>query len=315
MDIRHLKYFTTIVEEGTISSAAKRLNIAQPPLSMQLKQLESELGITLFERHTRKLILTEEGKILYNRAKEIMELISRTFEEMKELSDGMKGTLAIGTITSFGAKILPDKIRDFQQSYPNIQFQVYEGDPNRIMELLENRIIELGIVRLPIDNKIFNHIQLSDEPIVAAMSSKWDLGINHRYISLKELKGKPLMFLRRQKGTSIYSQEIYTIDLVQNACLSAGFEPRIVCESSDIITILTWANHEIGIAIVPKNAKYLIPNSGLIFKEIINPTIMAKPSALIWLKDRYLSNTSRKFIEYFSVGHSKTESTTENYQD
>ena len=109
MDIRHLKYFISIVEEGTISQAAKRLNIAQPPLSQQLKQLEDELGATLFERHTRKMIITEEGILFYKRAKEILELLTGTVEEVRELSDGTKGILSIGTTASLGAQLLPEK--------------------------------------------------------------------------------------------------------------------------------------------------------------------------------------------------------------
>ncbi|WP_066254448.1 LysR family transcriptional regulator [Neobacillus drentensis] len=300
MDIRHLKYFITIVEEGTISQAAKRLNMAQPPLSQQLKQLEDELGVTLFERHTRKMIITEEGILFYQRAKEIMELITGTIEEVKELSEGTKGTLSIGTIAALGAQILPEKIRDFQIHYPDVQFQVWEGDPIRIMELVANRNIELGIVRLPIDNSIFDMIHLPDEPIVVAMSNKRNRDDDRPFIRLSELKEKPLMLLRRQQGTSMYNQDMYTVDVVKTACLNAGFEPKIVCESSDIMTLLTWADHDIGIALVPKSALNLIPNTQLIIKEIIQPSIMARPSALIWLKGRYLSSISRKFMEYFS---------------
>jgi LysR family transcriptional regulator, salicylic acid-responsive activator of bsdBCD len=301
MNIRHLIYFITIVEEGKISQAAKRLNMAQPPLSQQLKLLESELGVTLFERHTRKLIITEEGSLLYRRAKEILELINGTFEEVKELSEGTRGTLAIGTIASLGAKLLPERILDFQKHYPEVQFQVWEGDPNRIMELVENRIIELGIVRLPVDIRIFDMINLPDEPIVVAMSSKWNIGNDRPYIKLSELEDKPLMLLRRQKGTSMYNHEMYIVDMVESACLNAGFKPKIICESSDIMTLLTWANHNIGITIVPKSAMNLLPNSGLLYKEIIEPSIKARPSALIWLKGRYLSTTSRKFMEYFPL--------------
>lgn len=304
MDIRHLKYFISIVEEGTISQAAKRLNIAQPPLSQQLKQLEDELGATLFERHTRKLIITEEGILLYKRAKEILELLTGTIEEVRELSDGTKGTLSIGTTASLGAQLLPEKIRDFQIHYPDVRFQVWEGDPNRIMELIENRNVELGIVRLPIDNQIFDMIHLPDEPIVVVMSNKWNIEPDKPYIKLSDLEEKPLMLLRRQKGTSMYNQDIYTVDIVRSACLNAGFEPKIICESSDIMTLLTWAVHDIGIALVPRSAMNLIPNSELIFKEIIRPSIMARPSALIWLKGRYLSSISRKFIEYFPMDES-----------
>ncbi|ARK30187.1 LysR family transcriptional regulator [Halalkalibacter krulwichiae] len=310
MNIRHLRYFTTIVEEGKISRAAKRLHMAQPPLSQQLKLLESELGVTLFERHTRKLIITDEGKLLYNRAKQILELMSGTLEEMKELSEGTKGTLSIGTIASLGAKLLPERIRNFQQQYAEVQFQVWEGDPIRIMELLENRIIELGIVRFPIDSSIFNMIHLPDEPLVVAMNPNRIIGNNPNTIELSELKEKPLMLLRRQKGTSMYNQDIYTVDILKDACLKNGFEPKIICESSDIMTLLIWANHDIGITIVPKSAINLIPNTELFFKEIINPTIMARPSALIWLKDRYLSQASRRFMEYFPIDQTNLKDST-----
>jgi len=299
MEIRHLKYFITIVEEGKISQAAKRLNMAQPPLSQQLKFLENELGVTLFDRHTRKLLITEEGKLFYKRAKEILDFMNGSIEEVRELSEGTRGTLSIGTIASLGAKLLPERIRDFQIHYPEVQFQVWEGDPNRIMELVENRIIELGIVRFPINHRIFEMINLPDEPIVVAMSKKWNEDNTLPNIQLAELKEKPLMLLRRQSGTSMYNHEMYTVDIVKSACLNAGFEPRIICESSDIMTLLNWANHDIGIALVPKSAINLIPNTDLIFKEILDPPIMARPSALIWLKGRYLSSTSRKFIEYF----------------
>jgi LysR family transcriptional regulator, salicylic acid-responsive activator of bsdBCD len=299
MDIRQLHYFTTIVEEGKISLAAKRLHMAQPPLSQHLKLLETELGVTLFERHTRKLIITNEGKLLYKRAKQILELTSGTFEEMKELSEGMKGTLSIGTIASLGAKLLPERIRAFQQQYGEVQFQIWEGDPIRIMELVENRIIELGIVRFPIDTSVFNMIQLPDEPLVVVMNPSRNIGNNPKTIMLSELKDKPLMLLRRLTGTSLYNQDIYTVDILKTACLNNGFEPKIICESSDIMTLLIWANHDIGITIVPKSAINLIPNTELIFKEIINPSIMTRPSALIWLKERYLSNTAKRFIEAF----------------
>ncbi len=174
----------------------------------------------------------------------------------------------------------------------------------RIMELVEKRIVELGIVRLPIDTRLFDMISLPDEPIVVAMSEKWDIGKDRAYIKLSELEGKPLMLPRRQKGTSIYNHQLYITDMVETACLQHGFEPRIVCESSDITTLLNWAIHDIGITTVPRSAMNIIPNSGLIFKEIREPEIMARPSVVIWLKGRYLSTISRKFMESFPVNKS-----------
>ena len=150
MEIRRIKYFVSIVEEGQISLAAKKLNMAQPPLSQQLKVLEEELNTMLFERHTRKLILTDEGKFLYEKSLEILEMIEKTKQEMKEISSGIAGTLSIGIIPSLGAELIPKKVKDFHKKYPKVRFKVWEGDSNRMMELIEKRIVELGIVRLPI---------------------------------------------------------------------------------------------------------------------------------------------------------------------
>ena len=302
MEIRHLKYFIAIAEEGKILQAAQRLNMAQPPLSKQLMMLESELGVKLFERHPRKLVITEEGKLLYQRAKEILEFIDGSIEEVKELANGTRGTLSIGTIASLGAELLPSRVREFRQQYPNICFQVWEGDPNRIMELVENRVVELGIVRLPVDNRLFEMLSLPEEPFVAAMSPHWNIGGDRPFIRLSELKDKPLMLLRRQKGTSdYYNHPLYTSDIVGTACLQNGFEPKIICESSDLTTLLNWASHDIGITIVPRSAMKLMPFSNLVFKEIREPVIMTRPPVLIWLKRRYLSSISRKFIEYLPV--------------
>lgn len=300
MDLRRMKYFIAIVEEGQISLAAKKLNISQPPLSQQLKLFEEELGTILFERNTRKLILTDEGRFLYEKALEIVEMLDQTEQELKELSHGITGTLNIGTIPSLGAEILPIKVKDFRMKYPEVTFQVWEGDPNRIMELLEKRIIELGIVRLPIDKEIFELISLPDEPMVAAMSRNLEFNDDPDFVNLADLKDKPLMLLRRAAGTSIYNQSMYDIDMVKSACRDAGFEPNIICESSNLMTLLSWANHDIGITIIPRSGGKLIPDSKLIYKRIINPDIMARPSALIWLKERRLSIVAKRFMEYFS---------------
>jgi LysR family transcriptional regulator, salicylic acid-responsive activator of bsdBCD len=300
MDIRHLKYFIAIAEEGKILKAAERLNISQPPLSKQLMLLEEELGVKLFNRINQRLVITNEGKLFYQRAKKILQMVEGTVEEFKELSEGIRGTLSIGSIPTLGATLLPKRIRDFQQQHPNVQFQVYEGDPNRIKELVANRIVELGIVRHPINDQLFDMIQLPEEPIVAAMSEKWKIGENRDYITLAELEGKPLMCIITPKGTSAYNHTSVS-DRVLAACLQNGFEAKIIGESSAITPLLNWAHYDIGIAIVPRSAMHIIPNSRLQFKEIREPTIMTHPPALIWLKGNNLSTVSQRFIETFPL--------------
>lgn len=294
MDIKQLRYFLTIAEEGQITRAAKRLHMAQPPLSQQLKLLEQELGVQLVERMGRTLRLTEAGLNLRVRAEQIIGLVESTVSEIAEHHKGIRGTISIGTVASTGVTLLPERIRTFHQSYPMVYFQLWEGDTHRITELLESRVIEVGIVRLPIDNlKKYNMLQLPTEPVMAAIGPAWSAGGDNSPIRLSELANLPILLLRRQHGTFIYEQFL-------EACRQSGFEPNVLCESSDIMTLLALAEAGVGITIVPKSAINLRASTSLKFREIIEPSLETT-AAVIWLNNRILSTPVRRFIETFSA--------------
>ena len=261
--------------------------MSQPPLSQQLKLLEYELGVMLVERSTRKIQLTDTGKILKHRAEQMIGLMETTVKELKDINEGIQGTLSIGTVSSSGATLLPERIRSFHEKYPGINFQIWEGDTYRILDLLNSGVIEIGIIRNPFNSEIFEWICLPNEPMVAASSSlHWDEDQNS--ISLTELINKPLVVDRRFEK------------IIVSACQKAGFEPRILCRSDDVRSILLWANTGIGVAIVPKAAVGLIPSTNLKYKEINEPSLETK-TAVIWMKNRYLSSASRHFLESFKA--------------
>lgn len=296
MDIRQLKYFLAVAEEGQITSAAKKLNISQPPLSQQLKALENELGVKLFIRNSRNVELTEAGIILRNKSEQILELVNATEKELKDLNRGLQGTLNIGTVGSSAITILPEKIHKFHKKYPNINFQMWDGSSVRIMELLNNGIIELGFVRAPFNSKLYNSLYIKnnelknythDTMVTVAKAELYD-DIYKDTISIKELENKPLIIHRRFEN------------IITEACNKLGFNPKIICKNDDIISSLTWANAGIGIALVPRTSSTLMYNTNLKIKEITNPSIEAK-SALIWMKNRYLSTAASHFIEYFNT--------------
>lgn len=168
MDIRQLLYFTTIAEEGSISAAAKKLHLSQPPLSYQMKLLEKELHLPLIERSARGIELTEAGRVLYKRAQGILELSELTRKEMLAMASGFTGTLHIGTVSSSGASLLGWRIPAFHQKYPQIGFAIHEGNTFELMEMLESGLIELAIVRTPFHSDQLNCLYLSPEPMIAA---------------------------------------------------------------------------------------------------------------------------------------------------
>ncbi len=271
MDIKQLKYFLTIAEEGQITSAAKKLNMAQPPLSQQLKLLEEELGVKLVERGSRHLKLTDTGKILMNRARQILELTNSAVKEVKDFSKGLQGTLSIGTVSSSGATLLNESVLEFHKEYSGIEFEIYEG-----------------IVRTPFNALNFECKYAKTEPMIAAIPREYYWEPAKYSISVSALKNKPLIIYRRFE------------QLICETCMEYGFEPQIFCKCDDARTALLWANAGAGIAIVPKSAFELAANSNLLYKEIENEKLKTKIAA-IWVKDRYISPLASKFIESFGI--------------
>jgi LysR family transcriptional regulator, salicylic acid-responsive activator of bsdBCD len=288
MDLRQLVYFLAIAEEGNITRAAERLHIAQPPLSQQLKLLEEEFGVVLMERNTRKIQITDAGRLLQTRAKQILELTEKTAKELKDLKEGFQGTLSIGTISSAGETLLPLKIQSFHEKYPGVDFHIRESGTFEILELIKGGVVELGIIRTPLNQDIFEYINLPDEPMVAGALGDLFWDGNRGCLELTGLEGKPLLMHNR-----------YTNN-IEEACRKAGFEPRIVCRIDDTRSMLSWANTGMGIAIIPRDMIGLLPDAKLDYREIKEESLVTR-TVIIWMKNRYLSAPARHFLETFKL--------------
>jgi DNA-binding transcriptional LysR family regulator len=290
MDIRQLKYFMAIVEEGQISRAAKRLHMAQPPLSLQLKMLEENLGVQLIERNTKSLHLTEAGHALYQRAEQIIGLVENTTKEIREFDQGLRGTLAIGSPPGIGHLFMPSRLQQFHAMYPEVSFQWREGNTYRVLELLNSHVIEVGIVRLPIDNNIYEIKALVTEPWVAVMRK--DPGQScPASISLPQLARHPLLLMQRQQG-------IFCHDMVWDELRATEIEPVVFCESDNVIALLTLVELGLGAAIVPRSAAGQ-KSSGMLHIAEISGCKLESSVAITWLKGQRLSAAAKKFLEMF----------------
>lgn len=285
MDIKQLIYFLTIAEEGNISKAAERLHMAQPPLSQQLKLLEEELGVILFQRNTRRMKITDAGQLLQSRAQQIIELMEKTSKELNDLKEGSQGVLSIGTISSAGETLVPIVVQDFHKAYPGVDFRIKESSTFEILELVKRGVVEVGVIRTPFNLETFDHISLPEEPMMAAaMDSLLDM--NKTSMNLDELKDKPLLFHNRYANN------------IEEACRKSGFEPKVKCRIDDTRTMLNWASSGMGIALIPRDMMTLIPDSNLRFIEIKDQTLATK-IIIIWKKNHYLSTPARHFLEFF----------------
>lgn len=285
MDIRQLKYFLAVAEEGQITAAAKRLHITQPPLSQQLKLLENELGVILFERGSREVTLTKAGNILRDRAEQIIELTNAAAKELKDLNKGVKGTINIGTVASCDIDFLPKVISEFHINFPDVDFQVWEGDTFRISELLSSGIVEIGLIRTPFNFEGYESILFPGDPMIAAANSNWSLD-NFDTVKLETLHDKSIIIHRRYEKS------------FTSACEKHGFEPKLFCKSDNIRSMLTWADNGLGIAVVPKSTINVAKSMSLIIKEI-DDELLNTTVAVVWMKKRYLSTAAREFINNF----------------
>ena len=286
MEIKDMRAFYAIVEEGNISHAAQRLDIAQPALSRQMKRLETSLGVQLFERGSRRIRLTDAGRVLYSRVEHILGMVDGTVREITEIGAGVSGCIRLGTITTSGAMLLPELINEFHRRYPQVTFQLWEGEGTRILELLDNRVIEIGITRTQVDARVYESIVLPNEPLVAVMHRDHMIGQDPHEVQVAELKGQPLIIPLRW-------QSLFTTD-----CRKLGFEPNILCVSDSIVQDLLLAMMGLGLAILPISSKTLLTDGDLFYKRLVNPEITTH-TVVAWLKNRTLSQSAQHFLALF----------------
>ncbi|MBO5650562.1 MAG: LysR family transcriptional regulator [Selenomonas sp.] len=286
MDIKDMRAFYAIVEEGNISHAAQRLDIAQPALSRQMKRLETSLGVQLFERGSRRIRLTDAGRVMYTRVEHILGMVDGTVREITEIGSGIAGSIRLGTITTSGALLLPELISEFHSRYPNVTYQIWEAEGARILELLDNRVIEIGITRTQVDSKVYESIVLPNEPLVLIMNKEQEIGAASDKVELKELKDQPIIIPLRWQSVFIAN------------CRKLGFEPNIICVSDSIVQDLLLAKMGMGMALLPVSSKTLLTDGNLIYKKLIEPE-MSTHTVIAWLKNRTLSSSSEHLIRLF----------------
>ena len=286
MDIKDMRAFYAIVEEGNISHAAQRLDIAQPALSRQMKRLETGLGVQLFERGSRRIRLTEAGRVLYTRVEHILGMVDGTVREITEIGSGVAGSVRLGTITTSGAMLVPELLTEFHRRYPQVTYQIWEAEGARILELLDNRVIEIGITRTQVDAKVYDSIVLPNEPLVLIMNREQEIGADKDTVKLAELEGQPLLVPLRWQTSFIGS------------CRKLRFEPRIVCVSDSIVQDLLLTKMGMGMAILPVSSKTLLTDGNLIYKRLVEPELSTH-TVVAWLKNRTLSTSSAHLIELF----------------
>lgn len=160
MELRVLKYFLTVADEGNITRAADILHVTQPTLSRQLMELEDELGTALLIRGKRSVTLTDEGFLFKQQAETIVELADKLEHTFTDQKDVICGTIRIGATEAVGGRTLAICMKEFREKYPAVQFELYNGMADDIKERIEHGLLDLGLVMEPIDTSKFEYVRL-----------------------------------------------------------------------------------------------------------------------------------------------------------
>lgn len=286
MEIRTLKYFVTVAEELNITKAANILNMSQPPLSNQIKGLETELNTTLFIRGKRHLELTESGKLLYRRAKEIISLSEKAGSEILSMNRGMQGTISLGLVEGMAPDIAAGWISDFIIDYPNVHFRILDGNSDDLIEKLRSGLISLAVITAPYDQQLLNSFRVGTEKMVAFINKKHPLARNKQStISISDLGTEKLIVPSRKAS----------IDMIYKWFRETHKEPNIICEMDSYLDAAALARNGVGISIFPKTA--YIPNDDVISKELTGDDKTIE-YLFAWRKGHPLPTIEERFIDF-----------------
>jgi DNA-binding transcriptional LysR family regulator len=254
MELRHLRYFVAVAEEGHITRAAERLGMQQPPLSQQIKAIEGELGVQLFRRKPRGVELTDAGRALLGDARDILGRLDRALETTRRTARGEEGRISVGvSLTSTFHPFVPQVIRAFRDAYPHVFLNLQEGRNADLIQQLQGERIDVAFVRLPpASPEGLVVVTLLEEPMVLALPSAHPLARRSRSkaIPLKALANETFIAPPSQLSPGIRAAAFA-------AYRAAGFSPRTGQEVARTTSALSFVAAGLGVSIVPASLQRL----------------------------------------------------------
>ncbi len=291
-ELRHFRYFVAVAETLNFSRAAERLNIQQPPLSYQIKQLETELESQLFERK-RPLILTEAGQHFLEEARLILAAVERAIESTLLVSQGKKGKLTVGFNSSVSNSILPEIIKSFRASLPDVKLILQEHPAYRLIEALSTQQVDIGLMHWSasyhLDKSLAREL-IQEESLVLVLPENHPL-VNESEISIKSLANESFILPPSHISYSLAEPIAHFWQQIE-------FIPKETQEATLMLTILNLVAGGVGVALLPANVKN-IQRKGVVYKPLQEATPILQIVA-VW-RDDNLSPVLKRFLEVTKI--------------
>ncbi len=284
MELRHIRYFLTVAEEKSLTKAAEKLLMAQPPLSRQIRDLEEELGEQLFIRKNNGVVLTEAGVRFRQYAAQIAALADRSIEDIKDMKGGLKGILYLATVEARAPQIIAGWISDFSAKYPEVEYNIWNGNTDDVVHRVRNGLSEIAVITAPYDQEELTGIEVYKEPWAAMIPSSHPLAQKQGdSIKIRDLEGCDLLIPSR---TSRRKE-------IEDWFAPLGIEPRIRCRLAHMQNAIELTKKGLGIAIFPCTVSDYI-NDGVVIKRLTDPDVYAT-YVCVRSKEHKLSKLAEEF--------------------
>lgn len=242
MELRQLRYFSTLAEELNFTRAAKKLHVSQPPLSFQIANLEQELGAQLFHRTSRSVELSEAGKAFWPHVRAILERVEEARHHVQRVAAGLEGRVKIGLAGSHFLGPLPHFIGEFRAMRPHFDIVLHEMMPSDHLQALREGGVDISLTRSPLADAHLTAQRLWADPVIAALPKGHRLA-GRKKLRLGELRDELFVLLR--PDSSVYAQRVF------DACIAEGFVPQVAQQVIEVPAAVNLVAAGLGVAIVP----------------------------------------------------------------
>ncbi len=278
MELRHLRYFVAVAEARSFTRAAAELHVAQPALSVQVRQLEAELGVALVDRSRRAIALTPAGEVLLTEARRLLAQLDVAVRLVQRTGTGATGRLAVGFVPSASNATLPPLLRRFRETHPDVAVQLQELAPDALVRGTHEGRLDVSFLYLPFADPTLAQRVVSREAFVVALPEEHRLA-HRRRVAVAELAGEPFILPARHGMPGLRAQ-------VLALCHDAGFSPRALQDEVWLVqTIVGLVAAGSGVALVPESAEAL-GRRGVVYRPLRGATTRAELAAVWRREDR-----------------------------
>jgi DNA-binding transcriptional LysR family regulator len=287
IDIHHLEYFVEVARQKSFSKAADKCHVSQSTISKMIKDLETELGTSLFNRTSKYVQLTDTGALFLEQAQQVVIMFHNLTSEFANRIKMEKGKISIGLLPITGSTIFAELLGEFKKKYPQIEISLSEYGSKKVALDIQDGTLDAGVVCIVPDHHYFDSFSFAKDPLFVIVSSQ---------NPLSQLPSIELEALANESFV-LYSSDFSLHDEIINQCRKVGFSPNVVFETSqfELMTQMVAAN--LGIAFLPSAVCKELNSTRIVSIPLIHPQIIHNMS-IIWKRGRSMSHAAHLWLQF-----------------